>query len=189
MFLNMIYLFSIFCMPILFLLNYPIVSFLALCFLSIISNLAYINLLGIWTLGRQRPVKGLLKAHGSILKQWWILMDEDINVIEEFTKLLEVLEIEFGLHKEIVEIINMKTEKDEKELRIVDDLEWEDIINIFKEYMDVFASSYRDMLGLDPTIASHKIHSLPEVINKRSRSWGECILKSLWKSKTKSPNN
>ena len=73
------------------------------------------------------------------------------------------------LHEEVVELINLGIEEDKKELKVVNNLEKEKIIDLFKEFLNVFAWSYLDMLGLDPQIASHKIPLSPDICLK-SRS-------------------
>ena len=95
--------------------------------------------------------------------------DEDRSAFKEFEKLVEVSEREFGLHEETIEIINMGTEENKKELKMVDNPERESMIKLFSEYMDVFAWSYRDMPGLDPKIASHKIPLYPKSEPKKQK--------------------
>ncbi|XP_054811516.1 uncharacterized protein LOC129312805 [Prosopis cineraria] len=72
-------------------------------------------------------------------------------------------------HEEVIEMVNMGTEEDQRMLKIVDNPEREQMIELFKEYIDVFAWSYKDMPGLDPSIASHKIPLLPKVEPKKQK--------------------
>ncbi|RDX85479.1 hypothetical protein CR513_33339, partial [Mucuna pruriens] len=38
------------------------------------------------------------------------------------------------------------------------------LVELLKEYTDIFAWSYRDMLGLDTTIVEHKLPLIPNVV-------------------------
>ena len=95
--------------------------------------------------------------------------EEEKKIVEEFTKLTEYSEKEFGPDDEVVEMINMGTAEEKKELKIVDNPERAEMIALFKEYLDVFAWSYRDMPGLDPEIASHKIPLYPNAEPKKQK--------------------
>ncbi len=46
--------------------------------------------------------------------------------------------------------LNLGIEENKKELKIVNNKEQEDMIQLLKEFIDVFAWGYDDMLGLDP---------------------------------------
>jgi len=41
--------------------------------------------------------------------------------------------------------------------------EREELIALVREYIDVFARNYKDMLGLDPQIAMHRLNIKPDV--------------------------
>ncbi|XP_061359320.1 uncharacterized protein LOC133303422 [Gastrolobium bilobum] len=94
--------------------------------------------------------------------------DEE-QIVEKLSKLLEGSEKEFDLNDEAFELINMGTEEEKKELKIVDNPEREEMIQLFKEYLDVFAWTYRDMPGVDPRIASHKIPLYPDAEPKKQK--------------------
>ncbi len=53
--------------------------------------------------------------------------------------------------------LNLGTEENRKELNLVDSEESEDMIQLLREFMNVFLQSYDDMPGLDPQIVTHKI--------------------------------
>ena len=72
-------------------------------------------------------------------------------------------------HDEIVEVINLGTDEEKKEVKIVDNPEREEMIALFKEYIDIFAWSYKDMPGLDPNIVAHKIPLLEGTEPKQQR--------------------
>ena len=95
--------------------------------------------------------------------------DEDDEVVKEFAELLDSTEKEFGLNDETEEMINLGTEEDKKELKLVDNPEREEMIALFREYLDVFAWSYKDMPGLDPEIAAHKIPLYPDAKPKKQK--------------------
>jgi len=51
----------------------------------------------------------------------------------------------------------------------MENLKEDEMIQLFKEYSDVFAWSYQDMPALDPKIASHKIPLLPNIEPKKQK--------------------
>ncbi|KAL6315027.1 hypothetical protein AAG906_030865 [Vitis piasezkii] len=62
------------------------------------------------------------------------------------------------------EIVDFGTADQPKELRIKSDLstdEKDSLIQLLKSYLDVFAWSYEDMPGLDPSIGQHRLPLLP----------------------------
>ena len=68
-------------------------------------------------------------------------------------------------HEELVEVINLGTEEDKREVKIGASLEAtvkRRVIELLKEYADVFAWSYQDMPGLDPRIVEHRLPLKPE---------------------------
>ena len=46
--------------------------------------------------------------------------DEENDTIEEFTKLIELSERQFGPNEETIEVINLGTEEDRKEVKMAD---------------------------------------------------------------------
>jgi len=62
-------------------------------------------------------------------------------------------------------VINLGTEEDKKEIKIgasLDPTVKKQVIELLKEYVDIFAWSYRDMLGLDTDIVVHRLPLKPE---------------------------
>jgi hypothetical protein len=62
-------------------------------------------------------------------------------------------------------VINLGTEEDKKEIKIGASLEAnvkKQVIELLKEYVDIFAWSYRDMPGLDTDIVVHRLPLKPE---------------------------
>src|ERR1044072_5030299 len=68
-------------------------------------------------------------------------------------------------HKEPMEAINLGSEEDKKEVNIGASLDSSvkvKLINLLKEYVDVFAWSYQDMPGLDTSIVENHLPLRPE---------------------------
>jgi hypothetical protein len=78
---------------------------------------------------------------------------------------LEQEEEEIQPYQEPVEVINLGTDEDRKEVKVGASLK-EDVkrmlINLLQEYVDVFAWSYQDMPGLDTDIVVHRLPLKPE---------------------------
>ncbi|XP_028208435.1 uncharacterized protein LOC114391656 [Glycine soja] len=91
--------------------------------------------------------------------------EEDDGIPEELARLLEYEKKTIRPHEEVVEVINLGTEEDKKEVKIGASLEAtvkRRVIELLKEYVDVFAWSYQDMPGLDPRIVEHRLPLKPE---------------------------
>lgn len=62
-------------------------------------------------------------------------------------------------------MINFGSEEDKKEVKIgvlLVQVVKERMVELLKEYVDVFSWSYQDMLGLDTDIMEHKLSLKPE---------------------------
>ena len=94
---------------------------------------------------------------------------ENEEIPLEFIKLTESDEKGIGPHEEIIEIINLGTDENKKEIKVVDNPEKSEIIDLCQEYMDIFAWSYQDMPGLDPDIAAHRIPTYPHIEPKKQK--------------------
>ena len=84
-------------------------------------------------------------------------------------KIINSLEKGINACDETVEVINLGTDEEKKEVKIVDNPKREEMIALFKEYMNVFTWSYKDMPGLDPNIVAHKIPLLEGMEPKQQR--------------------
>ena len=87
------------------------------------------------------------------------------EILEEVSRLLEREESTIHLYKEPLEMINLGTEEDPKEVKIGALLHLDvksRLIELLKEYMDIFASTYQDMPGLDTDIMEHHLPLKPE---------------------------
>ena len=86
-------------------------------------------------------------------------------------------------HQEEIEVINLGTEEDKKEIKIgalLNARVKERIIELLREYPDIFAWSYKDMPGLDPEVVEHRLplkHECPPVKQKLRRSHPDMALK------------
>lgn len=70
-------------------------------------------------------------------------------------------------YKEQVDLVNLGTDEDKKEVKVGTILGAEikqGLIKLLKEYVDVFAWSYQDMPGLDPDIVVHKLPLKPDCL-------------------------
>src|ERR1051325_1729429 len=85
-------------------------------------------------------------------------VEEDIPY--EITRLLKHVERIIQPHKEPLEAVNLGSEEDKKEVNIGGSLDNNvkgKLIDLLKEYVDVFAWSYQDMPGLDTSIVKHHL--------------------------------
>ena len=80
--------------------------------------------------------------------------------IEEFQKLVKQSEHAWEPAREELELINVNTEHDKKELKIgmliTTDMRSE-LVALLREYVDIFTWSYADMPGLDTEIVVHRL--------------------------------
>ena len=92
--------------------------------------------------------------------------EEEIEEIpDEISRLLKQEERIIQPHEKTVEIINLGSEDVRKEIRIGSLLALsvkENLIELLKEFTDVFAWSYQDMPGLDTNIVEHHLPLKPE---------------------------
>src|ERR1044072_2701415 len=87
------------------------------------------------------------------------------EVPDEISRLLKHEERIIQPHQEPLEAINLGSEEDKKEVNIGASLNSSvkgKLIELLKEYVDVFAWSYQDMPGLDTSIVEHHLPLRPE---------------------------
>ena len=88
-------------------------------------------------------------------------LEEDIDELDlpqEMQRLLAMEGKQILPHKEIIELVNLGTDNEKKEVKIGSSLDSsanEEIIALLKEYADIFAWSYQDMSGLSAKIVEH----------------------------------
>ena len=86
--------------------------------------------------------------------------EEDSELPEELARLLRQEEKVIQPHEEQLETINLGSDEDKKEVKIGAGLNEggkKGVIELLKDYVDVFAWSYADMPGLDTDIVTHKL--------------------------------
>ena len=67
---------------------------------------------------------------------------------------------------ESIDLVNLGDKDNIQEVQIVNGPEKDQIVQLCHEFKEVFAWTYRDMPGLDPSIATHKIPTRPDIQNK-----------------------
>ena len=112
--------------------------------------------------------------------------DEDIEeevLPSDLKRLVEAEERQILPHQETTENVNLGTEDVKREVKIGTSLSEstrEELIDLLKEYVDVFAWSYQDMPGLDTDIVVHHLplrEECPPVKQKLRRVKSEMLLK------------
>ena len=86
--------------------------------------------------------------------------EEDCEVPGELARLLQQEERTIQPHEEPIEVVNLGTEEDKKEIKIGDNLEdsvKKRLIQMLHDYVEIFAWSYEDMPGLDTDIVVHRL--------------------------------
>ena len=98
--------------------------------------------------------------------------ESDEEVSDELSRLLEQNEKVIQPFEEQVELVNLGSEDDVKEVKIGSRLcpdAKKGLIDLLREYSDVFAWSYQDMPGLDSKIVENRL-SLSQNARQSSRS-------------------
>jgi len=91
--------------------------------------------------------------------------EENEEIPDEISRLLKQERKNIQPYGEAQEVINLGTEEDKKEIKIeasLDPIVKKQVIELLKEYVDIFAWSYRDMSGLDTDSIVHRLPLLPE---------------------------
>jgi len=91
--------------------------------------------------------------------------ESEDDIPDEITRLLEQEEKAIQPHQEEIELVNLGTEDNKREIKVGAALEEgvkKRIFQLLREYADIFAWSYEDMPGLDPHIVEHRIPTRPE---------------------------
>ncbi|XP_050916633.1 uncharacterized protein LOC127131762 [Lathyrus oleraceus] len=109
--------------------------------------------------------------------------EEDCELPVELARLLEHKEKEIQPYKEPVDVINLGSETDKKEVKVGASLAkhvHSELVELLHEYVDVFAWSYQDMPGLDTSIVEHHLPlklEFPLVKQKLRRTRPDMALK------------
>ena len=91
--------------------------------------------------------------------------EDNDEIPEEVSRLLEHEENSIQPYKEPLETINLGSEEDPKEVKIGTLLHPDvksRLIELLKEYMEIFSWSYQDMPGLDTDIVEHHFPLKPK---------------------------
>src|SRR4051812_41917739 len=86
--------------------------------------------------------------------------EEDCEVPRELARLLEQEDKAIQPHEEPIEVINLGSNEEKKEVKIGADLEHsvkQRLIQMLRDYVEIFAWSYEDMPGLDTDIVVHRL--------------------------------
>ena len=112
--------------------------------------------------------------------------EEDIDESDlppEMRRLLAMEDKQILPHQEIIELVNLGTNEEKKEVKIgssLDPVAKKEIVDLLREYVDIFAWSYQDMPGLSTEIVEHQLPMRPEykpVQQKLRRVKPEMLLK------------
>ena len=90
----------------------------------------------------------------------------------DLLRLVEQDERQILPHQEITEAINLGTEEEKKKVKIETTLSSatrKKLIDLLQDYSDVFAWSYRDMLGLDTDIVVHRLSLREECMSVKQK--------------------
>ena len=91
--------------------------------------------------------------------------ESDVEVSDELSRFLEQDEKIIQPFEEQIELVNLGSEDDVKEVnigsRLYPDVK-KGLIDLLREYSYVFAWSYQDMPGLDSEIVEHRLPLKPE---------------------------
>jgi hypothetical protein len=93
------------------------------------------------------------------------IVEGDEEILDEIRWMLERERKAIQPHQEEIEIVNLGTEEDKKEIKIgalLDTTVKGRIIELLREYADIFAWSYKDMPGLDAEVVEHRLPLMPE---------------------------
>ena len=95
-------------------------------------------------------------------------LEEDIDESDlplEMRRLLAMEDKEILLHQKITKLVNLGTDEEKKEVKIGSSLDpsaKKEIVDLLREYVDIFAWSYQDMPGLSTEIVEHQLPMRPE---------------------------
>ena len=90
--------------------------------------------------------------------------EEDEEIPEEISRLLRKEERSIQPYKEPLETVNLGSEEERKEVKVgalLSSAVKECLIELLKEFSDVFAWSYQDMPGLETNIVEHRLPLKP----------------------------
>ena len=77
-------------------------------------------------------------------------------------RLLNMEDKQILSHQEATELVNLGTDDEVKIGSFLDSFAKKEITTFFREYANIFACSYHDMLGLSIEIVEHQLSMKPE---------------------------
>ena len=83
----------------------------------------------------------------------------------EMLRILIMEDKQIRPHQKVTKLVNLGTDDEKKEVKIgpsLDSYAKERIIALLREYADIFAWSYQDMLSLSTEIVEHQLLMRPE---------------------------
>ena len=94
-------------------------------------------------------------------------LEEDIDESDLPPEMLRLLNMEDKqiLPNQVTKLVNLGTDNEKKEVKIglsLDSSANKEIMDLLKEYVDIFAWSYQDMPGLSTKIMEHQLPMRPE---------------------------
>ena len=95
-------------------------------------------------------------------------LEKDIDESDlplEMQRLLAMEDKQILPHQEVTELVNLGTDNEKKKVKIGSSLDSsvkKEIVDLLKEYIDIFAWSYQDVSGLSTEIVEHQLPMKPE---------------------------
>ena len=80
--------------------------------------------------------------------------DEDWGLPPELKRMVEQEDMEVKPHQEEMEVVNLGDGEERKEVKVGTGMSTsirDELVALLRDYQDIFAWSYQDMLGLSPT--------------------------------------
>ena len=109
--------------------------------------------------------------------------EDECDISPKLLRMIDQEEKETVSYQEPLEVVNLGTLKEPKEVRIgtlASGQDRSDLIALLHEYKDIFAWSYQDMPGLDTEIVTHRLPLKPEckpIRQKLSKMKPEMLIK------------
>ncbi|KAI5423766.1 hypothetical protein KIW84_030120 [Lathyrus oleraceus] len=121
----------------------------------------------VWVFSKVHQLQGLRICKLASVAEGSFMVEEesDEEVSDELSRLLEHDKRIIQPFKEQIELLNLGSEDDVKEVKIGSRLCLDvkkRLIDLLREYSDVFAWSYQDMPSLDSEIVEHRLPLKPE---------------------------
>ena len=89
---------------------------------------------------------------------------DELDLPSEMLRLLTMEDKQIFPHQEVTELVNLGTDNEKKEVKIGSSLDSlsKETVDLLKEYADIFAWFYQDMIGLSTEIVEHQLPMRPE---------------------------